>query len=692
MRRIATLLIAGLLAGTAFSQNILFVDYNNAYSSDQQTFGSKVYTYLNGSRPLVNRVAAIPGAISNVTYNQVWIYGNPGVVSPANINPILAFIRNGGGVYIQSEVSCCPNQAAFAKAIMDSLTFAGPSIVHNPTKFGRYYYSHNIQCCPQWTTQGFALRPFTGVPAANVLFTVQSNCGGGSQYTNDIAAVMFGSCHMTNGQGAFIVTGDFDMFYPDPPCSSNITVAPLDARPVDLIADLLLSLPNNCQTSCSVTTPMVINDTSICSGGTVTINSPITGGGYTYLWSTGGTGTSENIGTSGQHWLQVTVGPGCVLTDTFNVTVGATVTSTVNPTICQGQSYFAGGANQTTTGTYYDTLQAASGCDSVVTTNLAVVNVINNAVNPTICQGQTYWAGGANQSTSGTYVDTLLSAAGCDSVVTTNLIVTPSVTSNSSVSICQGQVAVIHGQNQSIAGMYADTLVGANGCDSISNITLVVNPTQTSSQSFTICENDSVQINGVYYSSATNFSVNYSSSQGCDSIVTYDVAAIAKPLINLGPDVEECDGNTVSLGIGPLPTGFEFTWWNGSQAPVQLVTESGDYWVTVTHPLCYNIQDSVTVSFKDCSFYIYVPNAFTPNGDPFNAGFRPKYYGELEEYEMLIFDRWGELLFTTDDPMTSWDGTISGNPAKEDVYVYRLNYKSKYEEKKTVIGKVTLLR
>lgn len=448
------------------------------------------------------------------------------------------------------------------------------------------------------------------------------------------------------------------------------------------------------------TTTGQYNDTLLASTGCdsiITTNLTVTGvinhavnpticQGQTYF------AQGANQTTSGIYTDTLTSVGGCDSVITTNLTVTPSSVSTANPVICQGQSYFAGGANQTATGTYYDTLTAASGCDSVVTTNLTVTPSVALTLNPNICQGQSYWAGGANQSTSGTYVDSLTTSAGCDSVVTTNLTVLPVSVSNTSVSVCQGQTAVIHGTAQSIAGIYVDTLQNAVGCDSVSNVTLVVNPIHSANIDFTLCEDDSVQINGTYYTSAQNFSINYSSSAGCDSTITYDIVQIARPIVDLGPNIEECDGNTVSLAIGPMPEGFESTWWNGSQEPVQVVTNSGNYWITVTHPLCYNIQDTVTVEFKDCNFYIYVPNAFTPNGDPFNPNFRAKAYGELEEFEMFIFDRWGELLFTAEDINTGWDGTYKGKPAKTDTYVWKINYKSKYEEKKSIIGKVTLLR
>ena len=91
--------------------------------------------------------------------------------------------------------------------------------------------------------------------------------------------------------------------------------------------------------------------------------------------------------------------------------------------ICEGESFFAGGADQTTAGTYYDTLVSINGCDSVVITNLTVNPESESSVDVTICEGESYFAGGEEQTTSGIYYDTFTNTHGCDSVVTTNLTV-----------------------------------------------------------------------------------------------------------------------------------------------------------------------------------------------------------------------------------------------------------------------------
>lgn len=130
MRKI-TLLLSFLLFSflTIFSQNnILVIDYNNAFSSDQQNNNSIIYNRLLATQASVVRVNAVPATINPATYNQVWIFGNMGAPTAANQNPIINYMNAGGAVYVQSEVSCCNNQAAYVDALINATVIAGGSI------------------------------------------------------------------------------------------------------------------------------------------------------------------------------------------------------------------------------------------------------------------------------------------------------------------------------------------------------------------------------------------------------------------------------------------------------------------------------------------------------------------------------------------------------------------------------------
>jgi len=89
--------------------------------------------------------------------------------------------------------------------------------------------------------------------------------------------------------------------------------------------------------------------------------------------------------------------------------------------------------------------------------------------------------------------------------------------------------------------------------------------------------------------------------------------------------------------------------------------KNGDLSVRSTSNIVENIQ----------YFDLHIPNTFTPNGDELNDTFSAIGEG-LSSYSMLIFNKWGQLLYETDDLDSPWDGTYEGKVVKSDSYVYKI--------------------
>ena len=87
---------------------------------------------------------------------------------------------------------------------------------------------------------------------------------------------------------------------------------------------------------------------------------------------------------------------------------------------------------------------------------------------------------------------------------------------------------------------------------------------------------------------------------------------------------------------------------------------------------------------------VYIPNAFTPNGDGLNDLFEVK-AANIHTYKLEIYNRWGELIFTSDSPNVHWDGKYNGKDCPVDVYVVIIHYQGN-STPKTYTGTVTLVR
>ena len=148
--------------------------------------------------------------------------------------------------------------------------------------------------------------------------------------------------------------------------------------------------------------------------------------------------------------------------------------TTITDTLCNGLSIVVGNNTYDSTGVYSDTLLAFNGCDSIITTNLTVLsssisNITNNTI---ICDGDSIIVGSNVYNTTGSYTDTLVNTAGCDSIITTNLTVqTPTY---QDISICDGDSISVGNSIYSSSGNYTDTINSSIGCDSIvyTNLTI----------------------------------------------------------------------------------------------------------------------------------------------------------------------------------------------------------------------------
>jgi gliding motility-associated-like protein len=177
---------------------------------------------------------------------------------------------------------------------------------------------------------------------------------------------------------------------------------------------------------------------------------------------------------------------------------------------------------------------------------------------------------------------------------------------------------------------------------------------------------------------------------GCTSEkASLSVNIISKPDFELGSDQQICKEETII--IGPSDNNWSYLWNDGLTHSPRVVSESGTLVLSASNQ-CGSSVDSIKIALDDCECYIFVANAFTPNNDQINDVFQPNVDCILKNYEIKIFDRWGEMVFRTNDPSQSWDGKFKGEPCPQDVYVVQIIYKGKKTTNKTIVKNLTLLR
>ena len=122
----------------------------------------------------------------------------------------------------------------------------------------------------------------------------------------------------------------------------------------------------------------------------------------------------------------------------------------------------------------------------------------------------------------------------------------------------------------------------------------------------------------------------------------------------------------------------------------------GAYPVTLYSSTANGCIDSITyMIFIDDIVTSYIPNSFSPNGDGVNDVFNIYSHGiSPDNFEMLIFDRWGNKIFTSRDLKVGWNGAVNNNGevVEIDVYVYHFNYRDFKGGKHKAIGHVTIVK
>ncbi len=204
-----------------------------------------------------------------------------------------------------------------------------------------------------------------------------------------------------------------------------------------------------------------------------------------------------------------------------------------------------------------------------------------------------------------------------------------------------------------------------------------------------ICEQETIVLDGVYGSnsvyawntgettpsisvtSAGTYMVTVTSEHHCVGSDTIVLSYYPDPVVMLGADTSVCEETPLRIVARTL-NADSVMWSDGSIGQILTVRHGGAYIATGINK-CGTGSDTILLKQIFCD--IWVPNAFTPNGDGLNDVFRVLgNTGRLEGFGLSIYNRWGERVFHTEDKYKGWDGLHKGIPADMGTYVYMLKY------------------
>lgn len=331
----------------------------------------------------------------------------------------------------------------------------------------------------------------------------------------------------------------------------------------------------------------------------------------------------------------------------------------------------------------------------------------------------------------------------------------PAVSAGSDFTICEADPAILNGSgaatyvwdngvinattfNPTSTATYTVIGTDVNGCVSTDDMTLTIEPlpivsfiaddtdgcspmevqfTNTTPGNITDCiwtiqgqEIDSSCVISYTFDSPGLYDVTLTttSASGCVNSATYAdyIYVEANPIADFVPSTSEI--SVYSSDVTFLNTSFgatSYEWDLGNDlGPVYTEEPS------VTYPPQVSTSYSVTLyalsplgcidSMTREIFYredviFYVPNTFTPDGDEYNQVFQPVFTSGYDPYdfEMLIFNRWGEVIFETHDDTIGWDGTYNGKKVATGMYTWKIEFKTIYTDERIMVnGHVNLLK
>jgi gliding motility-associated-like protein len=698
----------------------------NGQTTTLTASGATTYTWS----PATN-LSATSGAVVNANPSTTTNYLVTGTTngcsstatSIVTVNPLPVITVNSGTICSGSSLTLNASGAnTYTWSPSGSLSAAsGSSVIATPTSTTSYTITGTTNGCSSTQTATVTVNP-------NPIVTVnpETICAGAS-----ISLTASGATSYSWSPAGTLSSNS----------GANVTATP-SSTTVYTVTGTSLGCNGTATSSVTVVPNPVItvNSGTICTGSSINLNAS---GATTYSWSpatnlSASTGSSVVANPTTTTIYTVTgITNGCSSTANSTVTVNPipTVTASNNGPVCSGQSvtftatttagatYSWSGPNAytsslqnpviTNVGTaqvgIYTVTISLNGCTSTATTNFSLIPGATSAIVPSgpYCSNGSpvnlqsvspggVWSGSAiTNTTLGTFDPSIATiganpvtytvSGACGTPTTINIQVNAAPVVNINASQLTGCSPLsVDFSNTSVPVSSNQLWDFGNG-----NMSTQANPTVV----FTS--------DGCY-----DITLSVSDANGCSSSSIFSNFICVEPRPNAAFSVVNNElpvlNPTVQL-INNSTNATNYMWYfgDGNTSQIESPTytysaSSGSFLIQLVATNNAGCSDTTqqSVSIVD-DLIFYIPNAFTPNGDESNNAFEPVFTSgiDAQNFNLTIFNRWGETVFETNDPKIGWDGTYKGVLVQEGIYTWTLRFKSPNNDKKqTFNGSVTVLK
>lgn len=243
------------------------------------------------------------------------------------------------------------------------------------------------------------------------------------------------------------------------------------------------------------------------------------------------------------------------------------------------------------------------------------------------------------------------------------------------------------------------------------DFTVEINPFSTTELSVTIielteilieeklCPGETMELYGIVYDAAGSFEIIAPGANVCDTVLELQIDMYESIPEYENSYTELCvvDGVIIGNTADEIQEELSFRWEDGSTDPLREVNTPGIYALEISTACQSRVQQFELVeTVENEPSEVYIPNIFSPNGDGLNEEFIVQSGVELLDLDVQIYDRWGNLMFVSNDIQEGWDGTFRNSNVPINSYVYVVEYSTESCDaaihKKLITGSVSLMR